>query len=148
MPDDGWLVHAAFGLRPWRGKPLPLVEGDLPPGFLALNDDEQDRKTSRVLSIVMSWAVDLGMDRLRVMVSDSYDRNVLEQADMRSLGRGDYEGQPTPATISAALRVINPDRLWACRRADVLVYVHETWDSVVVSADAVAVADLDLQLRT
>jgi hypothetical protein len=145
-PDDGWLVHAAFGLQPWQRKRLPLVEGDLPPSFLALDDEEQDRQTDHVLSVVMNWAVDLGADRLRAMVFEDRDRNVLEQADMRSLGCGGYEGHVTPATVTAALQVINPDRLWVFRGTDVLLYVHEGWDSVVVSADDDAIAELERRL--
>ena len=42
----------------------------------------------------------------------------------------------------ALLRVQMPERVWIHRHDALVVYVHETWESVVVTTDPAAIGDL------
>lgn len=142
---DGQLVHAAFGLRQWDDKPLPLEERDLPPEFTRLSDDAQAARMAEVLRTVFVWASDHAADRLEVALLEPTDEEA-SGLGLAPAGPGTLAGPFDAERLLPLLRRSGVERVWITRTNDLLVYMHETWDSVVVTASEDEVADLRSRL--
>ena len=146
-PTSGYLVHPAFGLRPFSEVALPLHERDLPEEFLALDEDEQDRRVEATITVVFTWAKELGADRVEAHII-STERHVAERAGLRPLhGRFRWAG---PLALPEVLQLssANPQELRVLAGEWLIVYVHETWDSIVVQAPEERVRELSARLDT
>ena len=140
-PDAGsaWLLHPSFGLV--RGiKPLPLVESQLPADFVALPEGEQWQRRRATIAAAFSWALDEGADHVRVSTYEKADQDRLLAGGFDRVDRHDYQSSATSQALDLARGVLIFDRIWVLRGATVTLYVHETWDSVVV-ADATEAVD-------
>lgn len=146
-PTSGYLVHAAFGVRPYEGQGLPIMERDLPASFTGLDEDEQDRRMDAALSVVWGWAEAEGADRTRVEVT-SRDREVVRQAGLHATDgrRGFCFGGPFRAAAGMELLAANPERVWVWAGDRLLVFVYETWDTVVVQLPASQSEDFAAQI--
>jgi hypothetical protein len=141
-PDGGWLVHAAFGMRRYEMQPLPLGEGGLPPEFNALDDDEQERRMQAVLSDVLAWGSRIGCDRVEAELPLPEDEEAAERAGLRQEQPGRFGGPFVESQAAALTSVTCPERIWISRGDDLVIYVHETWDSLVVQASESEIASL------
>src|SRR5207244_2134055 len=119
----------------------PLEERDLPAEFVSQTEDEQDRRVESVLRAVMRWARRVGCDQLRASLSIAKDRDLARAAGMSepldanpAWPGVDFEAPFDIADVGLLLQIASPDRMWITRAAGLVVYVHETWDSVVIAA--------------
>lgn len=94
------------------------------------------------LVALLDWAGAVGCTHVRAEVPLKRDCQVLTDAGLRDHGRGVVDGNFTSEVARALLLVGMPERVWVRRRDAVVIYVHETWDSVVVMADEGAIEDL------
>ena len=141
-PDGGWLVHAAFGIRRYELQPLPLVERDLPPDFTALDEDEQERRMQTVLSEVVAWGVRIGCDLIDAELPLRQDWALVDQVGLPQVRSGRFSGPFAAVQGLALTRTACPERVWITRGEELVIYVHETWDSVVVQASEGEIASL------
>src|SRR4051812_10261013 len=88
---DGQLVHAAFGLRPWRAAAVPLEERDLPAAFTHLDEDVQADRIESVLRTVFTWAGDHGADQVEVALLEP-DEDGLARLGLQPAGAGTLAG--------------------------------------------------------
>jgi hypothetical protein len=133
-PDaaSAWLLHPSFGLL--RGiKPLPLVESQLPADFVALPEGEQWQRRRATIGAACFWALDEGADHVRVSTYEKADQDRLLFKGFDRVDRSDFQTRATPDTMDVTTGVLVFDRIWIMRGATVSLYVHETWDSVVVA---------------
>ncbi|ROP44676.1 hypothetical protein [Pseudokineococcus lusitanus] len=94
------------------------------------------------LAALFDWTKDIGCTHVRAEVPLERDRQVLTDAGLRGHGRGVAEGRFTSEVARALLLVGMPERIWVWRHGALVIYVHETWDSVVVTADVDAIENL------
>jgi len=138
-------VHAAFGLRPWHAAPLPLEERDLPATFTHLDEEVQADRTEAVLRAVFTWAAGQGADEVEVALLKP-DDDELARLGLQPVGPRTLTGAFTVERLLPLLRRRGVERVWITRHGDLLVYMHETWDSVVVTAAEHEVGDLRSRL--
>jgi hypothetical protein len=62
--------------------------------------------------------------------------------------RSDFQTRATPAAIDLVTGLLTFERIWVMRGATVTLYVHETWDSVVVADTTEAIDRLRGRLPT
>ncbi len=100
-----------------------------------------------MLSEVFAWALRCGAIRVAVAVL-SPEREVPSRAGLTvSNRRGDFTGPFNTAVAAELLTLHVPERLWLWdEKGRLLVYVHETWDSVVVQGTELEVDDLRSRL--
>jgi len=148
-PDaaSAWLLHPSFGLV--RGiKPLPLVESHLPADFVALPEDEQWRRQRATIAAACSWALDEGAELVRVSTDEKAEQDRLLLNGFDRVDRSDFQTRATPAAIDLVTGLLTFERIWVMRGATVTLYVHETWDSVVVADTTEAIDRLRGRLPT
>lgn len=138
-------MHGAWGLSPWEGRPLPLEERDLPSSYVQLDEAEQERVADAALTVLFDWARGVGCTHVRAEVPLEPDLQALTNAGLRAHDGG-VEGDFS-SEVGQALQMVGlPERVWVRRHDALVIYVHETWDSVVVTADKAAIDDLAGQL--
>ncbi len=145
-PTSGYLVHAALGVRRYEGPSLLIVERDLPESFVGLAEDEQDRRIDLALSFVWRWAEAEGADRMRVEVVPR-DADLARQTGLEATGRHGlcFVG---PFSVAAGIELLaaNPERVWVWAGDRPLVFLDETWDTVVVQLPEAQVGRFSAQL--
>jgi hypothetical protein len=152
-PFDAWpaegamLLHPAFGLVEWD-EPLPLEERHLPSEFITLSEDEQDAQLVATATVAFKWAMDEGADQVRVETYDKSDHEKLVLEGFDRVDRARLWADATPRTMTAAAHVTVPGRIWVTRSGQITLYVHETWDSVLVKDADDALQRLRSQLPT
>ncbi|WP_258725859.1 hypothetical protein [Cellulomonas sp. NS3] len=122
------------------------MERDLPESFTTLAEDEQDRRIDLALSVVWCWAAEEGADRMRVEVMPS-DADLARRVGLEaSGGRGLCFVGPFSVSAGIELLAANPERVWVWAGDRPLVFVYETWDTVVVQLPEAQVGRFSAQL--
>jgi hypothetical protein len=143
--DSAWLLHPSFGLA--RGiQPLPLEERQLPTDFTSLAEDEQGRRIRTTAATAFTWALAEGADHVRVSTYQQADQQGLLSGGFDRVNRNDFLAIASSQSMNLAAGVHIFDRIWVTRGESVTLYVHETWDSVVVADTEDAVERLRGQL--
>ncbi|WP_432524276.1 hypothetical protein [Kineococcus sp. SYSU DK006] len=131
-PIDGYLLHPGFGLVRYQQQPLPLEERDLPTSWQVLDNSVQDERLEQTWRLVLAWAQRRRVDR----VEGEFIR--LGWPVAAAAGLSQQLGSPyrwSGAFSAAALEELlaaNPERLWVVAGGELVVYLHETWDSLIV----------------
>jgi len=97
------------------------------------------------LRAVFNWAADAGADRVALALLKPTDAVVI-QLGLQQAAPGTLEGTFDAERLMPLLRWGGVERVWITRHGDLLVYMHETWDSVVVTDDEVNINDLRSRL--
>ena len=139
---DGYLLHPGFGLTPYRQQPLPFDERDLPPAWTALDEAVQDARLDALWQLAVAWADAQGADR----VEGDFIRSDWPLAARVGLSRSPasvhrWSGAFSPEGLGRLVDA-NPERLWVKADGELLLYLHETWDSLIVCGRERAVEEL------
>ena len=145
---DGYLLHPGFGLIPYRRQPLPFDERDLPPAWTALDEAVQDARLDELWQLAVAWAGAQGADRVEGDFIRS-DWPVAARAGLSQSPASVYRwsGAFSPEGLSHPVRT-NPERLWVTAGEEVLLYLHETWDSLIVCGEERVVEELGRDVET
>lgn len=147
-PSDGaLLLHPALGLISWS-KGLPVEERQLPHQWLSLPEDEQDSRLDSVAAVAFQWALDEGAERVRVETYDKSDKQALTLGAFSRVDGHRFVATADSGTMTIAASLTVPERIWVTRDGRVILYVHETWDSVLVDDTADALHRLRERLPT
>jgi hypothetical protein len=139
---DSHLLHPGFGLIPYQEQPLPFDQRDLPFAWTVLDEAVQDARLDEFWRLAVAWAGAQEADR----VEGDFIRSDWPVAARAGLSQSPASVHRWSGAFSSEglghLMDANPERLWVKAGEELLLYLHETWDSLVVRGDEGAVEAL------
>lgn len=131
--EEAWRAHPAFGYRrvDLRDAYLSLTESQLPKDWLALPEEERDRRDEAFFTHLLRSIASLDASGAEVIV-DTGDRDhemlLKGNPSFVKVGPAKYKAQITPATIKTLLRISPTWMRVIIRKSQEVAIMADSWN--------------------